>query len=180
MTRPSFCLSLLLCALLGGAFSSASTAQPQARSDCSRNEQLALLDFWAGQWRVLDETGQVMGSNRIYRLLNGCVIQERWQGSTGGVGISLFFVDPESGTLKQVWVTGQALLPGGTKEKLVIESDPGASVVFQGSYPADGVTILDRTTLTRLDNGDVLQLIEISRDGGQTWESGFRGIYTRE
>lgn len=149
----------------------------QAQLDCSGNEELALLDFWFGEWRVEDETGTALGRNSIFRLLNGCVIQERWQGSGGGVGISLFYVNPETGKLKQVWVTGQALSPGGTKEKEVIDAELGKFVQFQGSYPNGDERILDRTTLTRQDNGRVLQIIEISRDNGASWQGVFRGIY---
>ena len=151
----------------------------EAQLDCSGNEELALLDFWFGEWRVEDETGTALGRNTIFRLLNGCVIQERWQGSGGGVGISLFYVNPESGKLKQVWVTGQALSPGGTKEKEVSASELGKFVQFQGSYPNGDDRVLDRTTLTMQDDGRILQIIEISHDDGASWQGVFRGVYQR-
>lgn len=152
-------------------------ASAQVQLDCSSNPQLATLDFWFGEWRVEDDAGNVLGRNTIYRMLNGCVIQERWQGTSGGVGISMFYVDPETDKLSQLWVTGQALSPGGTKEKLLIASRSGEFAQFQGSYPNGDERILDRTTLSKLANGDVLQVIEFSRDDGITWETGFRGIY---
>lgn len=154
-------------------------ATSQAQLDCSGNKELALLDFWFGDWRVEDETGNALGSNSIFRLLNGCVIQERWQGVGGGVGVSLFYVNPETNRLKQVWVTGQALSPGGTKEKEVIAAELGQFVQFQGSYPNGDARVLDRTTLTRQEDGNILQLIEISQDDGASWQSAFRGIYKR-
>ncbi len=144
---------------------------------CSSNPELALLDFWFGEWRVEDDDGKLLGSNIIYRMLNGCIVQEQWQGSGGGVGISVFYVEPNSGKLKQLWVTGQALSPGGTKEKELVAAELGEYVQFLGSYPNGDETILDRTTLSKLPDGQILQLIEISRDSGETWETGFRGIY---
>lgn len=144
---------------------------------CSANPELALLDFWFGEWRVEDEDGELLGSNIIYRMLNGCIVQEQWQGSGGGVGISVFYVEPAGGKLKQLWITGQALMPGGTKEKELVAAEHGEFVQFLGSYPNGEETILDRTTLSRLPDGEVLQLIEISRDHGESWETGFRGIY---
>ena len=150
-----------------------------AQTTCGGNEQLALLDFWFGEWRVEDETGEALGRNNIYRMLNGCVVQERWQGVAGGVGISLFYVSPETGKLKQVWVSGQALSPGGTKEKELVSAELGEHVQFLGSYPDGNETILDRTTLSLESDGNILQLIEISRDDGQSWVSAFRGIYKR-
>ncbi|CAE7162114.1 unnamed protein product [Symbiodinium microadriaticum] len=146
-------------------------ASAQGQLDCSGNKELALLDFWFGDWRVEDEVGNALGSNSIFRLLNGCVIQERWQGVGGGVGVSLFYVNPETSRLKQVWVTGQALSPGGTKEKEVIASELGQFVQFQGSYPNGDARVLDRTTLTRQEDGSILQLIEISQDDGASWQS---------
>ncbi|MCG8413179.1 MAG: hypothetical protein MI746_03070 [Pseudomonadales bacterium] len=151
----------------------------RAQLNCSGNEQLALLDFWFGEWRVENEVGEPLGRNTIFRLLNGCVVQERWQGVDGGVGISVFYISPQNGKLQQLWISGQALLPGGTKEKELVDFELGESVQFQGSYPLGEETILDRTTLSRQDDGNILQLIEISRDNGVSWESAFRGIYKR-
>ncbi len=152
-------------------------ASAQSQLDCTSNPQLATLDFWFGEWRVEDDEGRILGRNTIYRMLNGCVIQERWQGTGGGVGISMFYVDPETGKLSQLWVTGQALSPGGTKEKQLIASKLGEFAQFQGSYPNGDDIVLDRTTLTKLSDGEVLQVIEYSLDDGVTWETGFRGIY---
>jgi hypothetical protein len=168
-----FLLPLILVVVIG------SPATSQAQLDCSGNKELALLDFWFGDWRVEDELGNALGSNSVFRLLNGCVIQERWQGVGGGVGVSLFYVNPETNRLKQVWVTGQALSPGGTKEKEVIAAELGQFVQFQGSYPNGDARVLDRTTLTRQEDGNILQLIEISQDDGASWQSAFRGIYKR-
>jgi hypothetical protein len=38
--------------------------------------------------------------------------------------------------------------------------------------------VLDRTTLTPLSDGRVRQVIEISRDHGTTWQTGFDAYYT--
>jgi hypothetical protein len=147
------------------------------QSGCSANPELALLDFWFGEWRVENDEGELLGSNTIYRMLNGCIVQEQWKGSGGEVGISVFYVEPTSGKLKQLWITGHALLPGGTKEKELVAAEHGEFVQFLGSYPNGDETILDRTTLSSLPDGEILQLIEISRDNGANWETGFRGIY---
>ena len=168
--RYRSCCSVALVAVLwaGNVF---------GQGSCSESEDLALLDFWLGEWRVVDEAEQLLGHNTIMRILNGCVLEERWQGRNGGMGFSLFYVNPATAALKQVWVSGQAMLPGGVKEKEVIMAEAGVSVVFQGSYPSAQGRVLDRTTLIRQDNGDVLQLIELSMDDGETWQSSFRGLY---
>ncbi|MDA0689056.1 MAG: hypothetical protein O2948_10495 [Proteobacteria bacterium] len=170
MRKQTSAFFLLLASIL---LSSPSSGQ----LGCSTNPELALLDFWFGEWRVEDDAGELLGSNTIYRMLNGCIVQEQWQGSGGGVGISVFYVDPASGKLKQLWITGQALSPGGTKEKELVAAEHGEFVQFLGTYPNGEETILDRTTLSSLPDGEILQLIEISRDNGESWETGFRGIY---
>ena len=47
------------------------------------------FDFWIGDWRVTEPTtGDVLGENRIQRLLGGCVLHESWQGANGMAGQS--------------------------------------------------------------------------------------------
>jgi hypothetical protein len=79
-----------------------------------------------------------------------------------------------------VWVTDQATLPFGTKEKRLVGWGPGGQVRFQGELgPTDqrDVVVLDRTTLSPLPNREVRQVIEQSKDGGTTWVVTFDAIY---
>lgn len=135
------------------------------------------LDFWVGDW-VVESEGEEVGRNRIEKILDGCAVLERWTGAAGGEGRSLFYVDNES-RWQQVWVTQWATMPGGTKEKALVASEDPASVRFESRITHDGKTWLDRTTLTKLGDGRVRQLIEISRDGGATWETTFDALYRR-
>ena len=74
-------------------------------------------------------------------------------------------------------MTPQALELGGVKEKQLIAHSTG-TVRFQGELIGPrGARLLDRTTLTRLPDGRVRQVIEISRDSGATWRLNFDGIY---
>jgi hypothetical protein len=53
-------------------------------------------------------------------------------------------------------------------------------VRFQGEIPKpDGTSYLDRTTLSPLSGNRVRQVIEISRDGGKTWQVTFDAEYPR-
>ena len=121
-----------------------------------------------------------MGTNRISRILQGCAVTEEWQDTHGTPGQSLFYVEPSLHQWKQVWVTGAARRLGGLKEKHLIARLTGGGVRFQGELRGeDGRTILDRTTLTPMPGGEVRQLIEISADGGITWQATFDGRYRR-
>lgn len=138
------------------------------------------LDFWLGEWDVM-VGGGVAGENRIEKILGGCAVMEFWRGAGGGEGRSLFYHDHVSGAWKQVWITDNATAPGGLKEKTLIDGAPAGAVRFQGTVAlADGRTFLDRTTLTPMEGGRVRQVIEISLDGGETWQTRFDGMYVRK
>ena len=138
------------------------------------------LDFWVGEWRVVDADGVVQGHNRIEKILAGCAVLEHWTAAGGSEGKSLFYVDPAKGRWNQVWVTESAGSPGGTKEKAHIETLSDGAVRFQGTIVlADGREVLDRTTLTPLPDGRVRQHIQNSGDGGETWTAGWVGFYER-
>jgi hypothetical protein len=166
-------LVLALCAGLPAG------AKAQAGAGCRGDSTYAALDFWLGQWDVY-VGDRLVGTNRVTRVLEGCAVQEEWRDSQGGEGRSLFYVEPGTGRWKQVWVTDDARMVGGTKEKHLVARVPGGGVRFQGELPLpDGRLVLDRTTLTPLGQGEVRQLIETSRDGGTTWRAGFDARYRK-
>lgn len=102
---------------------------------------------------------------------------ENWREPDGSEGKSLFYYATDQRRWKQVWVTPDAMLPGGFKEKRLIARLPGGGVRFQGEIIGPQAVILDRTTLAPMAGGRVRQLIEISRNGGTTWTATFDAIY---
>jgi hypothetical protein len=149
--------------------------------ECRESPRMHALDFWLGQWDV-SQDGRLVGTNTIETTLDGCAIFEHWSDIEGGKGTSLFYYDRGGARWKQVWVTEQALAVGGEKEKTEqLEFTADGRIRFQGQYPAAdaAVTITDRTTLTRQEDGSVRQVIEISKDAGRTWRTGFDAIYRR-
>lgn len=164
-------LALLLLALAPSARAQA-TNQPPPRP-CENNLAWQRLDFWVGDWDVYVGETKV-GANRIEKILHGCALLEHWRDARGRQGKSLFYFNPVTGDWKQVWVTES----GSVKEKTLLADYDGPGVRFQGRLPQpDGSAILDRTTLTPLDAGAVRQLIEQSRDDGETWTVGFDATY---
>ena len=154
----------------------AAPVEAQRPQPCAGDPGFSAMDFWVGSWTVWSG-GQQVGTNRIRKVQDGCAIEEHWEGAGGGTGQSLFYYLPASGQWKQVWVTPFARAAGGIKEKARIDA-PGESVRFRGTIRReDGTTYLDQTTLTPLDGGRVRQLIEVSTDGGETWEATFDAEY---
>ncbi|MDH3495231.1 MAG: hypothetical protein OER21_00500 [Gemmatimonadota bacterium] len=149
----------------------------QAAPACADDPLFATLDFWVGTWTVWSGPTQV-GTNRITKILQGCAITEEWRSASGGEGRSLFYVPPGARHWQQVWVTGGALAPGGTKEKRQrTDSLPGGAIRFEGLIRHGEREWLDRTTLTPNADGTVRQVIEISVDGGATWRPTFDAVY---
>ncbi len=184
MTRTTVVLlaSLLLC-----ASTSAAPAQQAAPPPCSAAVRTA-LDFWAGDWTVALNTPQHerAGDDRVERASSdkltktSAAVIERWTDADGSEGTSLFSFDPSACTWHQLWITSDPAQPGGLKHKDLVALLPGGGVRFQGTYPGRRVmAVLDRTTLTPRPDGTVRQVIEVSGDGGTTWNAGFDAIYTR-
>jgi len=169
-------LTASLVPVISAAAARAHARQPAQLPKCTSDSAFHALDFWVGDWTVVDSAGTPLGKNRIEKILDGCAITETWH-EPESEGRSLFYYVPAQRAWKQVWVTPSALVAGGMKEKHLIASGPGRAR-FQGElFGPAGLLILDRTTLTAIANARVRQVIEISRDGGTTWRTTFDGIY---
>jgi hypothetical protein len=150
-------------------------AEPVA--PCRATENARALDFWLGDWRVVDAEGREVGRNRIEAGLDGCAVFENWTGTGGGEGHSLFYFDATADRWEQVWVTGDTSRPFGLKRKRMTGGCAPAVCFVSELRLADGRPILDRTILTPLADGRVRQVIAVSADGGQNWRTAFEGIY---
>jgi hypothetical protein len=147
-----------------------------AQAACAEDPAYAVLDFWVGEWDVRVD-GELVGTNRIEKLLEGCAIMEHWTDRGGSEGKSLFYRVPAEDAWKQVWVTEAGTRTGGVKEKLLVEVGGDGSTLFRGEIArSDGTSYFDQTRLTPLGDGSVRQVIEVSRDGS-TWHTTFDATY---
>lgn len=167
--------------ILGGLFFFAAIPGSSAQENeaaCLSGEKSHAVDFWLGNWRVTDVSGEThYGTNLVERALKGCAIFENWA-SAGGEGKSLFYYDARDDSWTQVWVTEDTSQAGGLKIKHLIEIFDDGSARFQGTIQsAEYGTYLDRTTLTPNEDGTVRQRIEVSMDEGANWRTTFDAIY---
>lgn len=178
MTR--ICLLVLLIACVDSLAAQAQEPRPaQSPPDTLASACTAdgyrQFDFWLGRWSVGPPGQRPGGVNEITRVAQGCAIQERYHNDRGYTGTSLNLYDPESGEWTQLWVDNAGLvlrLRGGLDEQ-------GRMVMAGDRVEAGGRTVRDRITWVDEDDGTVLQIWDVSHDGGLEWENLFTGQYTR-
>lgn len=168
--KIAFAPAVALLLAVGIALAAGQKAAP------SLDPRYAELDFWLGEWDVFDASGRQVGENSIRKELKGRLVLESWRDAAGGEGKGMHFFDAARGHWKLVWVDDR----GGVKEKTGGPAgDAAMRVEGEVTYPG-GTRALDRTTLTRLPDGRVRQVIEWSADAGRTWKTSFDATYVRK
>lgn len=143
---------------------------------CEHDDAFRAFDFWVGDWVVHDKAGSLAGTNTIERAQRGCVLIENWTSASGGTGMSINYLDKESGEWVQVWHAeggSQIHIRGGM-------TDEGMRLTGRIHYIANGTTAPFRGLWTLLEDGRVRQYFEQSSDEGETWTPWFEGFYTRQ
>ena len=133
------------------------------------------FDFWVGEWDVHTKDGTFAGHNSIAKAENGCLMVEKWEGASGGTGMSVNYLEHSSGQWVQIWNAAggtQIDIRGGL-------TDDGMLLVGKIHYVTNSTTADFRGLWTLLDDGRVRQFFEQSNDGGETWLPWFEGFYTR-
>jgi len=149
--------------------------EPASPAPCAADAAYRQFDFWVGEWDVFTPEGERAGTNRIEKLLRGCLLLESWTGAQGGEGKSINYYDPVRKRWVQTWVDGQGGIIAAEGE---LED---GTMRFEGEhlYP-DGRREAYRMTFTPRADGSVRQFIEQSTDGGATWSVWFDGTYVRK
>jgi hypothetical protein len=135
------------------------------------------FDFWLGDWDVRHPDGRLAGRNRIVSLYDGCVLHERWEGTSGHRGTSFNVYDAARGVGHQTWVDSNGLLlvlEGGLEADAMVLEGKAASP----TAPTETVRHRISWSVVAGDPDQVRQLWEISGDGS-TWETAFDGRYAR-
>ena len=147
----------------------ANVKEASDKSGCNSPESKA-FDFWIGHWNVYDPNGEIAGTNRIDKTVNGCLLVENWSGAKGGSGKSFNYYDANTRKWRQVWVAASG--------SLNLQGDfVGNAMHYTGETTGlNGVT-QESLTFTPNPDGTVRQLWRQSPDGGNTWRVVFDGLY---
>lgn len=132
------------------------------------------FDFWLGDWQVLQANGTLAGHNRISKEFADCVIHEQYTSVNGYQGASYNIYDKTTQQWHQSWVDNTGLLlqlNGGLVGN--------AMVMWGEGTDQTGQKVQHRINWTPQENGTVIQLWEVSRDQGLSWQELFKGIYQK-
>jgi Protein of unknown function (DUF1579) len=154
----------------------AATAQP---SGCSSPEA-SQLDFWVGQWELTwpgAKPGQVQhGTNNVRKLLDGCVVQENFDGGAAMPlrGMSLSMWNARTSKWQQTWVDNS-----GSYLDLVGEFSGGQMTLSREATNKAGKKIQQRMVFKDISRDQFNWVWESSQDGGKTWTVLWPIHYTR-
>ena len=149
-------------------------ASPAAGGPCSAPE-CRQFDFWLGDWTVEDASGNPLGTNRVEKILDGCVVQEHWSGAKGDRGTSLSAWTASDSLWHQTWVDNQGTVLE-LRGKLVT-----GEMWLEGVGRASGrVNVINRISWRPVDANRVEQHWEVSTDGRKSWLEVFWGLYVRK
>lgn len=131
------------------------------------------FDFWVGDWELTwpaeqmgGEPGEVaVGTNRIRRVMSGCVIEESFATADGSFqGRSLSVYRTGEGKWLQTWVdtSGGYLLFSGDfdGEKMELQTEP---------QQRDEETVVNRMVFRDIAHDSLRWEWQASRDGGESW-----------
>ena len=111
------CCPILAVILLAGFTAHSSPAPPSPSPAPCAAPEYRQFDFWLGDWNVYNPAGALVGTNRVTREFDGCVLQEHWvaAGTSPQRGSSFNTWSPGARKWHQTWVdsTGGFLLLDG-------------------------------------------------------------------
>jgi hypothetical protein len=179
MTLSLRALGLALLAFAVGS-TSVQSASAQQPAPCVAPE-FRQLDFWLGEWDLTwpapgDSLGG-KGTNRIEKILDGCVIQENFSGDgpRALVGHSVSTYSVQEKKWKQTWVDNQ-----GGYLALTGELKDGEMILGRQGTGPDGKPLQARMVFFHIKPDSFDWCWEASTDGGKTWQVNWPIHYSRK
>lgn len=155
---------------------SLTASSPPPAPACSGPEHRQ-FDFWVGQWNVYRTgTEALVAHSLIEKLYDGCAIRENWMPLKGQAGGSVNTYVTDEQRWHQTWVSGANDLVGFQGGRV---GDKMILTGFWKNSAGEGKHGLIRMTYSKLPDGSVRQLGELSTDHGATWTESFDFNYRR-
>jgi hypothetical protein len=173
--KNSLLITSILLFLLSQFLIAQNNEEKPSKCDCAECHQ---FDFWIGKWKVewKDEEGNtVEGSNIVNSILDGCAIEENFDGSPGMDfrGKSLSVYNHHHETWQQTWVDTEGfymLFAGGMQNDKMILS--------RTVETAEGI-LSQRMVFYNIQKDSFDWNWESSTDKGKSWKLNWKIRYTR-
>ena len=150
------------------------TAQ-NAPKPCSAPEA-SQFDFWVGNWNLFTADSST-GTNTIYKIMDGCTVQENFSNpKTGYDGKSWSVYNPVAKLWQQTWVDNQ----GGYIELSGKFEDGKMTLKTQTRTLNDGRKQVYQMVYSNITSNSFDWAWESTTDGGTTWVSGWKIHYVRK
>lgn len=150
------------------------TTAAKAANICMSTTEYRGFDFWLGDWIVSTPNGQQAGTNKVVLLADGCVIEENWENTGGGVGKSFNFYNPVTKMWHQSYMDNDGsnwMMDGELKDGVLR---------YEGAIYSPAGKTLVHMTFFNMGPDKVRQTAETSSDNGKTWVSVWDGTYIRK
>lgn len=167
---------VLAVALISTGCVTPSVQAPEAARTVAPPGAPVTLDFMVGEWTLHDASGAMIGHSTITGQEPGAILYERRAvGQTAAQ--PLWFENAErTGGWVQLFLN-----PSGQVREFATLSSAGEwPLVLGGDVTLrDGARAKFRLTVSRASNDEMRRLLEMSRDGGQSWASVLDYTYRR-
>jgi hypothetical protein len=156
--------------MVGASLAAVSAEEAAKHASCDAPEYRQ-FDFWVGDWDGFEGGGTPVARLKVDKLLEGCVVHERYEGTDGHKGESFSIYDASRKVWHQSWVTNRG-------ELLVIEGTfhDGKMVLGGADRTADGRERRVRGTW-KVEDEAVRETAVTSVDGGKTWQAWFDLVF---
>jgi hypothetical protein len=162
-------------AVLGGLVLTASNVVASDAAPCLGNSENRQLDYWVGDWKVGAEGSSGNAHSTVSLSLDKCLVVENWDGGRGHTGQNVFGYSADDKSWYGLFADNEGRVHVFTSGKV-----SAGSAEFEGkSHGPNGEILLNRVKVTRLGPNKVEQTWEKSSDNGATWNTVFRGEYSR-
>lgn len=164
------CAVVIFATMLGVSAASGSAEESAKHHSCDAPEYRQ-FDFWIGDWDGFEGGDAPSARLHVEKLLEGCVVHERYEGADGHKGESFSVYDASRKLWHQSWVTNRG-------ELLVIEGTfhDGKMVLAGADRTADGRERRVRGTW-KAEGATVRETAVTSVDGGKTWQPWFDLVF---
>jgi hypothetical protein len=177
VTRTRIFVCAFIALASAAVFDAARAQTPTTRKAhvCMDTPEYRQFDFWVGDWDVFNPSGRRVGTNKVVRLQDGCIVEENWESARGGSGQSFNFYNPVTKRWHQSYMDSE-----GDNWMMDGEYRDGA-LRFEGFiYSPPNSKVQVRMTFTDLGPDKVRQTAETSADNGKTWKPVWDGLYVRK